>query len=80
MRTAYQQMLSECGILPGVEAADFAYNLPLNGWENNAYFWIGSQKPAVIQSAPQMLVYNASGLSSHHANTVASGPLFHSGR
>ncbi len=58
MRTAYQQMLERIRSIPGVEAADFAYNLPLNGWENNAYFWIGSQKPAVIQSAPQMLVYN----------------------
>jgi predicted permease len=57
-RAAYQQMLERIRSIPSVEAADFTYNLPLRGWENNAYFWIGSRKPAIIQSAPQMLVYN----------------------
>ena len=58
VRTAYQEMLGRIRNIPGVESADFTYNLPLSGWENNAYFWIGSQKPAVIQSAPQMLVFD----------------------
>ncbi|HEV2382186.1 MAG TPA: ABC transporter permease [Terriglobia bacterium] len=58
MRTAYEEMLDRIRNIPGVESADFTYNLPLNGWENNAYFWIGSEKPAVIQSAPQMQEYN----------------------
>jgi len=58
MRSAYQQMLERIRAIPGVEAADFIYNIPLSGWENNAYFWIGTQKPAVIQAAPQMLVFD----------------------
>ncbi len=58
MRSAYQQMLERIRAIPGVEAADFIYNLPLGGWENNAYFWIGAQKPAVVQAAPQMLVFD----------------------
>jgi predicted permease len=58
LRAAYQQMLERIRNVPGVEAADFIYNLPLSRWENNAPFWIGSQKPAVIRAVPQMLVFD----------------------
>ena len=58
VRTAYQQMLERIRSIPGVEAADFTYNLPLSHWQNNAPFWIGSQKPAMVQAAPQMLVFD----------------------
>jgi putative ABC transport system permease protein len=57
MRTAYQQLLERIRNIPGVEAADFTYILPLGRGENNAPFWIGPQKPAVVKAAPQMLVF-----------------------
>jgi predicted permease len=58
VRTAYQRMLERIRNIPGVEAADFTYNLPLSRWDNSAPFWIGSQKPAVVQAAPQMVVFD----------------------
>jgi predicted permease len=58
LRTAYQQMLERIRNIPGVEAADLSYNLPLSRLENNAHFWFGSQKPVAAQAAPQMLVFD----------------------
>jgi predicted permease len=44
--------------IPGVQAADFTYIVPLSRGVNDAPFWIGSQKPAAVQAAPRMLVFD----------------------
>ncbi|MGC1105726.1 MAG: ABC transporter permease [Candidatus Acidiferrales bacterium] len=58
MRTAYRQLLERVRMIPGVQAADFTYIVPLVGENNVAPFWIGSQKPAVVQAAPRMMVFD----------------------
>ena len=57
-RAAYQQLLERLRMIPGVEAADLTFILPLAGDNNTAPFWIGSQKPAVVQAAPRMMVFD----------------------
>ena len=52
MRTAYRQLLERVRTIPGVQAADFTYIVPLIGEDNVCPFWIGSQKPAVVQIGP----------------------------
>src|SRR2546429_7314862 len=44
--------------IPRVEAADFTYIVPLKARSNVAPFWINSQKPAVVRTAPRMMVFN----------------------
>ncbi len=56
-RTAYQQLLERIGKIPGVQAADFTWLVPLSGGSATMPFWIGSQKPASLQAAPRMLVF-----------------------
>jgi predicted permease len=58
MRTAYRQLLEGLRTLPGVQAADFTYNVPLKSGDNVAPFWIGSQTPAIVGAAPRMMVFN----------------------
>lgn len=58
MRTAYRQLLERVRMIPGVQAVDFTYIVPLLGENNVAPFWIGSQKPAVVQAAPRMMVFD----------------------
>jgi predicted permease len=58
MRTAYRQLLEGLRTLPGVQAADFTYNVPLKSGDNVAPFWIGSQTPAIVGEAPRMMVFN----------------------
>lgn len=58
MRAAYRQFLERVGMIPGVQAVDFTYIVPLVGSDNVAPFWIGSQKPAVVQAAPRMMVFD----------------------
>jgi putative ABC transport system permease protein len=58
MRAAYRQLLERVGMIPGVQAVDFTYIVPLVGEDNVAPFWIGSQKPALIQAAPRMMVFD----------------------
>ncbi|MFZ3247123.1 MAG: ABC transporter permease [Candidatus Acidiferrales bacterium] len=58
MRAAYQQLLERVRMIPGVQAADFTYIVPLLGEDNVCPFWIGSQKPAVVQAAPRMMVFD----------------------
>ncbi len=57
-RAAYQQLLGRIRMIPGVEAADLTYILPLTGDNNTAPFWIDSQKPSVPQAAPRMMVFD----------------------
>lgn len=45
-------------MLPGVQAADFTYIVPLRARNNVAPFWIGSQKPAIVRAAPRMMVFD----------------------
>ena len=58
MRAAYSQLLESLRTLPGVQAADFTYIVPLRSRNNVAPFWIGSQKPAVVRAAPRMMVFD----------------------
>jgi predicted permease len=58
MRTAYRQLLERLQTLPGVQAADFTYIVPLKSRDNVAPFWIGSQMPAVVRAAPRMMVFD----------------------
>jgi predicted permease len=58
MRAAYRQLLERVGMIPGVQAVDFTYIVPLVGEDNVAPFWIGSQKPALVQAAPRMMVFD----------------------
>jgi predicted permease len=57
-RTAYRQMLERLRALPGVQSADFTYIVPLRSRDNVAPFWIGSQKPDLVQGAPRMMVFD----------------------
>ena len=56
-RIAYRQLLERIQRIPGVEAADFTDSLPLSGQTGQVAFWIDGQKPAVLQSAPRMLMF-----------------------
>jgi predicted permease len=58
MRTAYRQLLERLRTLPGVQAADFTYIVPLKSRDNVAPFWIGSQTPAIVRAAPRMMVFD----------------------
>jgi predicted permease len=58
MRTAYRQLLERLQTLPGVQAADFTYIVPLKSRDNVAPFWIGSQMPAVVRAAPRRMVFD----------------------
>jgi len=57
-RHAYQQLVQRIRSLPGVQAADLTYILPLTGDDNTAPFWVGAQKPESVQAAPRMLVFD----------------------
>jgi predicted permease len=57
-RTAYLQLLDRIRTIPGIQAADFTMLVPLTDDDNDAPFWIGSQKPAVVQNAPRTLVFD----------------------
>ena len=58
MRAVYRQFLERVSTIPGVQAADFSYIVPLVGEDNVAPFWIGSEKPANVQAAPRMMVFD----------------------
>jgi predicted permease len=58
MRTAYRQLLERLRTLPGVQAVDFTYNVPLKSGDNVAPFWIGSQTPSIVRAAPRMMVFD----------------------
>ena len=57
-RAAYRQLLERIRAIPGVHAADFTLDVPLNGEDNVAPFWIGAHKPEVVRAAPRMMVFN----------------------
>jgi predicted permease len=57
-RIAYRQFLERVRSIPGVEAADFTYIVPLKSRDNTAPFWINSQTPAVVRTAPRMMVFD----------------------
>lgn len=58
IRNGYQQMMERIRSIPGVQAADFTMLVPLTRDDNEAPFWIDSQKPAVPQNAPRMVVFD----------------------
>jgi predicted permease len=57
IRTAYQQLVERIRGIPGVQAADLTFLVPLSRVNNDVPFWIGSERPAAVQTAPQTLVY-----------------------
>jgi putative ABC transport system permease protein len=58
VRTSYLQLLDRIRAIPGVQAADFTMLVPLTEDANSPPFWIGSQKPDVVQNAPRTLVFD----------------------
>jgi predicted permease len=58
LRVAFLQLLDRIRIVPGVQAADFSMLVPLRDDDNDTPFWIGTDKPAVVQNAPRMLVFD----------------------
>ena len=58
LRIAFLQLLDRIRMIPGVQAADFSMLVPLTDDDNDTPFWIGTDKPAVVQNAPRMLVFD----------------------
>ena len=58
IRAGFQQMMERIRSIPGVQAADFTMLVPLTPDDNEAPFWIDSQKPATPQDAPRMVVFD----------------------
>ncbi len=56
-RAVYQQLLDRIRKVPGVEAADFTWLVPLSGEDADMPFWIGSERPASLQAAPRLLMF-----------------------
>jgi putative ABC transport system permease protein len=56
-RIAYQQLIERIRKIPGVQDADFTSAVPLSGQGWTMPFWIGSQQPASLQSAPRLVMY-----------------------
>ena len=56
-RIAYQQLIERIRSIPGVQAADFTWAVPLTGQGSTMPFWIGSQKPVSLQAAPRLLMF-----------------------
>ncbi len=57
IRTGFQQLLERIRTIPGVQAADFTMLIPLTPSDDEAPFWINSQKPDSVQNAPRTLVF-----------------------
>jgi predicted permease len=57
IRVSYLELLERIRAIPGVQAADFTELVPLTDDDNDAPFWIDSQKPVEIQNAPRTLVF-----------------------
>jgi len=55
-RIAYQQLIERIRQIPGVQAADYTSAVPLSGQGWTMPFWIGSQKPLSLQSAPRVVM------------------------
>jgi hypothetical protein len=58
LRIAFLQLLDRIRMVPGVQGADFSMLVPLTDDDNDTPFWIGTDKPAVVQNAPRMLVFD----------------------
>jgi predicted permease len=56
-RIAYQQLIDRIRRIPDVQTADFTDDFPLSGRGATMPFWVGSQKPASLQSAPRLLLF-----------------------
>jgi len=57
-RCVWSEGVSKFRSIPSVEAADFTYIVPLKSRDNTAPFWITSQTPAVVRTAPRMMVFD----------------------
>jgi predicted permease len=57
IRISFQQLLERIRTIPGVQAADFTMLLPLTNADDEAPFWIDSQKPESVQNSPRTLVF-----------------------
>ena len=58
IRNGFLQMMERIRSIAGVRAADFTLLVPLTSEDNEAPFWIDSQKPAVPQNAARMVVFD----------------------
>ncbi len=58
IRVGFQQLLDRIRAIPGVRAADFTMLVPLTREDNDTPFWIDSERPAVVQNAPRMVVFD----------------------
>lgn len=57
IRIGFQQLLARVRTIPGIQAADFTMLIPLTPDDDEAPFWINSQKPDSVQNAPRTLVF-----------------------
>ncbi len=57
IRIGFQQLLERVRTIPGIQAADFTMLIPLTPDDDEAPFWIDSQKPDSVQNAPRTLVF-----------------------
>jgi predicted permease len=57
IRVGFQQLLERIRTIPGVQAADFTMLIPLTPGDDEAPFWIDSQKPESVQNTPRTLVF-----------------------
>jgi predicted permease len=57
IRVSFQQLLERVRAIPGVQAADFTMLMPLSKDNDEAPFWIDSQKPEAVQNAPRTIVF-----------------------
>ncbi len=57
-RIAYQQLLERIQMIPGVDnRKTYSVLVPLTHKDVEANFWVGAQKPVLIQEAPQTLLF-----------------------
>jgi predicted permease len=77
IRISFQQLLERIRTIPGVQAADFTMLLPLTKDDDEAPFWIDSQKPESVQNAPAGIRHGPR-LSPHDGDTAAPRPLLYS--
>ena len=81
MRTAYRQLLERVRTIPGVQAADFTYIVPLIGEDNDLPLldWLAKARRGSIGPADDG-IRHGSRLSPRDGNTARPRPFFHAGR
>jgi len=57
IRGAYQNLIQDVRIVPGVVSADATNDLPLSQLNNFAPFWVGTHETTPVAEAPRLLLY-----------------------